>query len=473
MTDYHRLMSLLDSSSSDSEHEIRPIVPLHGDMMIHARLQHLALSGRSRYTQPGEGGWQRRKRRDKPERKYTEAQLNRFSRIYMDQLMAVTGIEMHSFKLTHSTQKYVSMFEFTRARDRVLATLFERQPTCWDLTAGSGGDAMGFLGNLDPKEVVACQRSVPDGQKVDSAQFADSKREYDIMCSNIKEFVRAAGIDAKISVEGEESFDTGTRHRVHIKCKHKLAQTFLMSVKKDTEVDIVYLDPSWDDARDSGEQNEFAREMNPHELFSNLNQLIWEPIRQQRIKVGCYVIKTRWNLLDVETYLKAVNSQFIATYSVRAKPFRPNLDDIKPDTYSGSKGAYYYMILTHREYKTIDVHQSQMYWDIVRNGRPVWVKRDTCVKLIKPVYSNHRQFPVWTEKDPHNEAYMKIEPHSRLKPGDTPIEGPHDPEETTTYDPRKYHTGEEPGGPERSDSSEDEDNGPFSSTNPYDALGDQ
>ncbi len=256
---------------------------------------------------------------------------------------------------------------------------------------------------------------------------------------------------------------------MHVKCKHKLAENFITSVDRNTEVDIVYLDPSWDDDQDIGGKVVYGREMHPNELFARLEELIWNPIKRKGIKVGCYVIKTRWNWLKVEEYLSAVNSEFIATYSVRAKPLRPNLHGMKADTYEGSRGVYYYMVLTHREYKTIDVVPSQMYWDIVRNGKPVWVKRDTCVGLIKPVYSNHRQYPEWTENDPGNDAYMMIKPHSTARRGVPRAEGPHYPEEKTTYDPRKFHEEHvEEGEPVSSDDSSEEEQ--FSSQNPYDRL---
>ena len=424
---------------------------------------------RKGWSKPDSEGWSHKKptRGAKDKKEYTDQQLKQFARIYTDDVKALTAFEMDNFQLTRSSQKYVSMFNFARARDRVLATMFERPPCIWDLHAGSGADSFAFLADLNPKEVVICQRSVPDGTH-HGPRFDESKAEYEVMCSNIKSFVRAAGIDALISIEGDSQAATRPHH-VHIKCKHKLAENFIMTVPDNTEVDIVHLDPSWDDDHDVGEKVMYGREMTPNELFSRLDHLIWKPIEKKGIKVGCYVIKTRWNLLKVEQYLQAVNSQFIATYSVRAKPFRPNLDGIKADAYEGSKGAYYYMILTHREYKTIDVVPSQMYWDIVRNGTTVWVKRDTCVGLIKPAYSNHKQYPVWTDKDPKDPAYMEIRPHSRPRRGAAKAEGPHNPEEHTTYDPRKYHTGEEPE-QEASESSEAEDRGRYAAPNPFGAL---
>lgn len=468
------MSSLFLSSSSDSDRDVvTPIVVTcrskhQGEVGLDTKMRALlqfGLAGRKgRWSDNGDG-WMTRSRKAKKE--YTDAQIKQFSQIYMDDLYALTGIQMRSFQLTRSTRKYASMFDFARARDRVLATLFERRPRIWDLYAGSGADSFAFLSDLDPHELVMCQRSIPDAQN-NGEQFEASKREYDVMCNNVKDFVSAAGIDALISVEGQPVAADGTRRRVHIKCKHKLAESFIMSVPEGTEVDIVFADPSWDDDHDIGGRVAYGREMTPHELFLRLESLIWGPIRRRNIKVGCYVIKTRWNLLNVEQYLHEVKSEFIATYSLRAKPFRPNLDGMRRDKHEGSKGAYYYMVLTHRQYKTIDFQPSQMYWDIVRNGTPVWIKKDTVVKLIRPVYSNHVAFPVWTEQDPRSSEYMKITPHSRLGRKGVKGVGPHDPEERTTYEPRKFDPEEVEN--ESGSSDEDAQSDPYAARNPYHAI---
>lgn len=442
----------VDAFSSDSDNDrpvTRPAQRGETSMTRGDEASRSELEGRKTWRDQG-GGWMTK---TKPVKELSESQLQRFSQIYMDDLHAQTGINMSKFKLTRSSQKYVSMFDFARARDRVLSTLFERRPKVWDLHAGSGADSFAYLADLDPQELVLCQRSVQDGER--GAKAEESKREYDVMCSNIKDFVRAAKMDALVSVEGEPVLSDGkTQRRVHIKCKHKLAETFIMSVPQDTEVDIVHLDPSWDDDHDIGGKVSYGREMTPHELFYRLEKLIWTPIRLKNIKVGCYVIKTRWNLLKIEQYLEEVKSQFIATYSLKAKPFRPNLDGMPKDKFDGSKGAYYYMVLTHRDYKTIDYQPSQMYWDIIRNGTPVWVKRSTMVGLIRPGYSANTAFPEWTESNPHSEEYVMIKPHSKLSRKGVKGVGPKTPEERTTYNPRKFDPEEQLN---ESDSNEEEE----------------
>jgi hypothetical protein len=127
---------------------------------------------------------------------------------------------------------------------------------------------------------------------------------------------------------------------------------------------------------------------------------------------------------------------------------------MRKDQFQGSKGVYYYMVLTHRQYKTIDFQPSQMYWDIVRNGTPVWVKKDTMVKVLRPNYSNHVAFPVFTETDPRDTDYVQIIPHSRMGRNAVKATGPPVPQERTTYDPRKFDPAEEETKSESSDEEE-------------------
>jgi hypothetical protein len=362
---------------------------------------------------------------------YDPKMVARFSEIYRDYLYGLTGRYVTNFNLTPATHKYVSMLEFARVRDRVLSTMFERRPVIWDLMAGSAADAFSFLLSLDPQELVLCQRSVPDGEH-DLAAVDASEQEYLIMCENMKSFLKAFEdqIDARLS--GDLIQDPGhQRRRTHIKCKHILAENFIMSVPDFTEVDLVYLDPSWDDDQTMGGSEERKFEMEPTELFQRLETVIWGPIRRKQIKVGCYVIKTRWNWLKVQEYMQRVKTDFLAEYSVRAKPFRPKT--ARPGKYGAVKGVFHYMILTHRQYKTIQVNNSQLYLDLVYNNQPVWVDKTTFVRPRQPAYSDQNDFVKILENDPHDEArYLKIEPPAPLKERErwTQRPGPH---ETTTY----------------------------------------
>lgn len=407
----------------------------------------------------------------KPARTYTDRDIKLFSTIYRNYFLGLTGIQLRKFQLTQSTHKYVSMLEFARGRDRVLATLFERRPIIWDLHAGSGADSIAFLLDLDPREVVMCQRSVQDGS-TDADGMKASLHDYQVMCNNMKDFLSAVpGINARLDIEGEPDAvpgGAGTR-RVHVKCKHKLAESFIMS-SAGKEVDIVHLDPSWDDDRDSGGGATRGAEMTPAELFHQLERLIWGPIKRMNIKVGCYVIKTRWNWLKVQQYMEAVNSEFTAMYSVRTQPFRPNVEKMRPEEHGGVRGVYHYMILTHKEYKTIELENSQMYWDIVRNSVPVWVKKSTCVGLIKPLYSNHAQFPDYTESAPRNPGeYIKIEPQGKHR--GAKIKGPAKPGEHTSYDSQKFEPAVQPSEEPRADfDTDEEEDSSYATPNPYRML---
>lgn len=400
---------------------------------------HEMLCGRRRRGKKGADGFEVvPKRMDHPGHRpiprkgeYDPVMVARFSQIYKDYLYGLTGRDVKNFTLTPATHRYVSMLEFARVRDRVLSTMFERRPVIWDLMAGSGADAFSFLLSLDPKELVLCQRSIPDGV-VEEAAMNASILEYKVMCENMRSFLHAfrGQIDARLSGDYIENPDS-QRRRTHIKCKHKLAENYIMSVNDLTEVDLVYLDPSWDDDHDMGGSGERKFEMEPTELFQRLETVIWGPIRRKQIKVGCYVIKTRWNWLKVQEYMQRVKTDFLAEYSVRAQPFRPKTG--KAGKYGAVKGVFHYMILTHRQYKTIQVNNSQLYLDIVYNNQPVWVDKSTFVRPRQPAYSDQNDFVKILENDPHDEArYLKIEPPAPLKERErwTQRPGPH---ETTTY----------------------------------------
>lgn len=460
-------------TSSDSEGDTMAIVPYRttGHEFDQARHDRLCFGLGPKFVPADPDGYETARRgRPKAARQYSEADITRFSSIYRDYFLGLTGVQLRNFKLTQSTHKYVSMLEFARGRDRILATLFERRPVIWDLHAGSGADSFAFLLDLDPKEIVLCQRSVPEGT-VDHDSMRASLHDYQVMCDNMKDFLRAVpGIDARLDIEGEPNAlpEGAARRRVHVKCKHKLAENFIMS-SPGKEVDIVYLDPSWDDDRDSGGNASRGMEMNPAELFHQLDRLVWTPVKRMNIKVGCYVIKTRWNWLKVQQYMEAVNSEFTAMYSVRTQPFRPSVDNLRPEAYGGVRGVYHYMILTHKAYKTIELDNSQMYWDIVRNGVPIWVRRNTCVGVVRPLYSNHNQFPEYTETDPRNPTeYFKIDPHGKRRRDKTT--GPARPGEHASYDSQRFEPADQPQQePEPDFDSEGEDDG-FATPNPYAVL---
>jgi hypothetical protein len=460
-------------TSSDSDEDRYAIVPYQRaddefDPAMHARLC-FGLGPREK-----DDGFQMvRNQGIKPVRTYNDEEIKRFSEIYRDYFRGLTGIQLQTFRLTQATHKYVSMLEFARGRDRILSTLFERRPKIWDLHAGSGADSFAFLMDLDPVEVVMCQRSVPDDERHDTEDKRASEREYKIMCDNMKDFLKATKLDVRLDIDGDaNALPEGPKQRhIHVKCKHMLAENFIMS-SRGKEVDIVYLDPSWDDDRDSGGKAKRGAEMTPAELFRQLDRLIWQPIKLMNIKVGCYVIKTRWNWLKIQNYINEVNSEFVARFSVRTHPFRPDVSDLQPDEYGGVRGVYHYMILTHKEYKTIELENSQMYWDIVRNNVPVWVKKSTCVGIIKPLYSNHTQFPVYTETQPGNTgAYFKINAHG--KPRQDKAVGPVNPEEHASYDSQRYEPANQPTMAPVQDYEPDqsyEPDQPYSSYNRYKVL---
>jgi hypothetical protein len=470
-------------SDGDTSSDRMAVIPYHAgirdgfDPDLHQFLC-FGLEGRGRQRRHGPEGSDgfRVVRYGTAPKKYTDKQIKQFSEIYKDYFFALTGLRLQYFELTRSTQKYVSMLEFARGRDRVLATMFERRPVIWDLMAGSGSDGLAFLLDLDPKELILCQRSIPDTDR-DDTRFQASLTEYKVMCNNIKGFLQSVpGINATMRAEHiDRPVLIGNGTRTVVKCKHKLAETFLMSqdAEAGTEVDCVYLDPSWDDDHDIGGNSMRGAEMNPEQLFERLEALIWGPIRRKNIKVGCYVIKTRWNWLRVQQYMDSVTTEFQAMYSIRTKPFRPNVDRLKHEEFGGVQGVYHYMVLIHKEYKTVNLNNSQLYWDLVRNGKPVWVKKDSVVGMTRPVYSNHTGFPEYTENDPRDTGeYFMVQPHSKPKRGAPAIPGARTPEEQFSYDSRRFEPAPGSGGPDAEGSSSSDESEPEydAGANRYGAL---
>lgn len=370
---------------------------------------------------------------------YDPEMVSKFTKIFKDYFYSTTGRQIEKFQLTPSTHKYVTMMPAARNRDRVLATLFESRPVIWDLFAGSGADIISNLEELDPKEIVACNKSVPE-EIVHGPEYDKSMQEFNILKQNIDAFY-----DAYPELKGDPSnnyFRKDGTPCTHMKLKHTHAHTFILSCPEGTEVDMVYLDPSWDDEHKPGSKDERKYEMEPKELFDHLEQIIWGPIRTRKIKVGCYVIKTRWNWMKVQEYLPKINSEFMAMYSIRSQPFRSKLDQVGP--YGQVKGVYHFMVLVHKQYKTVNVQNGQLYYDIVRNGTPVWVKRSTVIKIHKPRYSNQLANPEFTETDPHNdEEYFFVNPPPSKHPGERMTDGGNAGKKKSSYDPNYYRV--EPG----------------------------
>jgi len=381
---------------------------------------------------PDDEGWQtvnpRRKpmnhpgHREIPVRALASPELiERYTQIYKDYFYGLTGRPIDDFRLTASTHKYVSMLTSARDRNRIISTLFYKRPKIWDLMGGSGSDILSFLLDLDPELVVACQISHSPTEE-NAYTIHASREDYQVMVNNILSFAKAfPHLNIRV-VAPENRTQPAVITRFDgllpttVDCAHMNAQQFIESVEDGTEVDFVYMDPSWDDDYEigSGEARKF--ELSPKELFDRLENVIWGPIRRKRIKVGCYVIKTRWNWLKVQEYLPTINSEFIATYSVNCQQFRKHAGP--PGLYGERRGVFHYMILVHRDYQTISTKNDDLYVDIVQEGKPVWVRKSTVIRETMPAYTKQVKTPIFVEQDPNDEEhYFKVQPPPPLHRG--------------------------------------------------------
>jgi hypothetical protein len=364
-----------------------------------------------------------------------EKDVARASQTFRQMFYAYTGRQIMNFKLTKETQRYVSMLTSARSRDRYLCTLLSHPPKIWDLSAGSGADVIFMCENLGAQLIVACQRSVPEEFQSLRPEYDDSLKLYKVMVKNIECY-----LEARPELKGFITDDgTGSRPadaQLEIRCRHILAEKYISSQQPGTEVDIVYLDPSWDNEYDSL-HNARQYELSPKELFDRLEKIIWAPIRARNIKVGIYVIKTRWDWIDVQEFV-SIKDEFIAFYSVEAIQFRDEAVIQKDGPYHSAKGLFRYMILVHKNYQTIHERNNQMYWDIVRNGIPVWVKKDSMIGVHKPQYTESFPVPEWTDKQPADVSdYIHIIPPKPFK-GHRIIHAYKGPQRRSTYDPSKF-----------------------------------
>lgn len=324
---------------------------------------------------------------------YSPKMVKIFQEKYNQYFYALTGKHI-DFKITPSSQRYISMLEACRIRDKVLMTLFEDRPIIWDLMGGSGSDTIAFLFDLHPKKVIIVETA--NGGETPDAQ----NHEFDTLQHNIKSF--------------QDQFPA--LNHIPVQCFKTECKNFIESpgyaIHRDPRVHLVYLDPSWDY---DDENPESSFEMTPASLFKNLERTVWGPMKNANIKVDCYVLKTRWSWTKVAPYLEGLSSDYHAVYSIRAQPFRDHVDERTAGEWGDVKGVYHYMVLVHSDYKEIVANRSSWYMDLIRNGQRVYVDRRTTVKPFKPRYGDNLEFPLTYEKP--NQYTFTVTPPD-VKPGD-------------------------------------------------------
>jgi len=325
---------------------------------------------------------------------YSATQVRIFQEKYNRYFYALTGKHI-DFKITPSSQRYLSMLEACRIRDKVIMTLFEERPIVWDLMGGSGSDSIAFLFDLNPQKLIIVETA-------NGGDSADSQREeFNILEHNMRNFK-----DKFPELQSIPHF-----------CLKTECKTFITSPEfekyRDSRVHLVYLDPSWD-YDDEVPNSRF--ELTPGKLFKNLERTVWTPMRNANIKVDCYILKTRWSWSKVSQYLEGLSSDYHAVYSIKAQPFRDHIDPSQVGEFGDVKGVYHYMVLVHSDYKELVAQRSEWYMDLIRKGKRVYVDKRTVARPFQPRYTDNLVFPRTYEKP--NQYTFTVTPPD-VKPGDT------------------------------------------------------
>lgn len=406
-----------DDSSSD---ELGTMVPF--------------LAGRKKRTIIHPGGFQEKREytsngapRIRKKEMYSEEEVKVFSQKYNAYFYALTGQHL-DFKITPTSQPYLSMLEACRHRDQVLMTLFEEPPVIWELMGGSGSDSIAFMLDLAPKQMVIVEYGIgEEGEKT---------REKNALIHNIASF-------CKCFDEYRDAFDPHDpgAHDKRVRVEYTTARDFINKsnpIDKSTgkrprlHVNMVYLDPSWDKAfyqavetegrrktrvdpggsEEEGEEKYVPNiveeyESTPEELFHYLQAQVWGPVKENNIHVDVYLLKTRWEWSHVQKQLEQVNSEYYIPYSIQAVPFQEHLSG-PAGKYGEIKGQFHWITMIHKNYRTIYDRRTKWYMDLIRKGRKVYVDERTIIKPFHPRYTDHLRFP--TVYDTPHEHCFEVAP---------------------------------------------------------------
>lgn len=345
----------------------------------------------------------------------TEETAKLLSEKYNAYFYALTGKQL-DFVITPTAQPYLSMLEACRHRDQILQTLFEKRPKIWELMGGSGGDAIAFMLDLDPEELVIVEYGIGDqGEKT---------REKKALVHNIHSFCECFD-EYRGAFDPEDPGKVGNRVRV----EYMTAKNFIEKanpVNRTTRtrapmhINMVYLDPSWDKAfyqaiegedRAKYESTDRVKELEeehnetynpneveeyeskPEDLFHYLEEQVWEPMKRNNITVDVYVLKTRWEWSSVSRQLEKVNSDYYVPYSIQAIPFQEHINRQQPGLYGEIKGQFHWIVMVHKKYRSIKDERHEWYMDLIRRGQKIYVDGSSVVKPFHPRYADHLLFP--------------------------------------------------------------------------------
>lgn len=322
---------------------------------------------------------------------YSQKQCRMFSAMYNAYFKVLTGKDLN-FVITPSSQPFVSAFEACIERDQLLATLFNERPVIVDPMGGSGSDTISMLFNLYPKLIITCEWVYIDDKEDTTGRDA----EYNTLKRNIENMRR-------LFPEFQDA-DAPEIRNENMDCK-----IFLEGLDLHFNIDILYLDPNWANGWSKSERT-------PTEMISYLKESVFDPLNKRKIEPKCIIFKTRWGHENLRALMKELSPNYHPMYSIEATPFREKVDEVKFEETGEVHGRFHWVVIVHNELKTIHWKRSQVYMDLLRNGKDVTVAKADFIRPHIPLYSNNIRIPRKRERSDNAETITVIAPkHSQTR----------------------------------------------------------
>lgn len=347
----------------------------------------------------------------------------------------VTGHKMNPpFEFTPGTFPYASSMECRRNLDNVLLGQCNGAPRIWDLTCGSGSDAIIFAYRYGCKKLDC----------VDSM----ATEEFQVTIQNMISYGNTFPFDypsGSIIVEGQDENSVGWSDSCKIHLHNTPLKQFITAYAHRTPlpkigyhlIDICYIDPSWcakellkqDTINENLDRNRQAydyqhipatleQEANPEIVMSYIVNQIIAPIEAAKIVINVLCLKVRFELSSAEMQKYLDNShldqRFIVLYAVQALP---NIQKRNTKEVNGEpvimdydrvsrtskqrpfvkldggtkiiKGQFHWLVMRNIKYKKVnDIKRLWAEKEMLgAHPEPVYVLKDTAVtETPKPEY---------------------------------------------------------------------------------------
>lgn len=325
-------------------------------------------------------------------RSYTEEECQVFSDMYNAYFEALTG-EKLGFVISPASQPYVSVFEACMERDFLLSTLFNKRPVIVDPMGGCGSDSCAMMFNLYPESLWVCEY-------IDTMNERRQASEYSLLTNNMTNMIsRFPELDPQITPGAP------VLHMRNMDCRE-----FLSGLPQNFHVDILYLDPNW---IKGGPEDESER--TPEEMVDYIKEFVIDPMTARGIYPKCIVYKTRYLAEVLWPVMQILSPDYHPMYSIEAQPFRSKVDEQQFQQKGAVKGRFHWVVIVHNELRTEHWHKSQVYKDLLMNGKDVLILKKDRIGPNHPMYTARYRKPVESDiRDDEEETFLVKAP-KRLK----------------------------------------------------------